>query len=226
MCIWEEITKAGNIDADGEYIAKKHILLYNYGNKNILRGVKLLIYCVEDDDSIRELMLYTLKASGFQGQGFSEAESFWQALAKEKPELVMLDVMLPGEDGISILKKLRGNGATAGIPVIMATAKGTEYDKVLGLDSGADDYLAKPFGMMEMVSRVRAVLRRSTKETHVFLQLIYTNQLYPHYYKWLPMIHHLRFFGPIQVPVQSSLRFVLQLYNQYWMTILFLVSLS
>ena len=82
-----------------------------------------MIYCVEDDDSIRELMLYTLKASGFQGQGFSEAESFWQALAKEKPELVMLDVMLPGEDGISILKKLRGNGATADIPVIMATAK-------------------------------------------------------------------------------------------------------
>ena len=119
-----------------------------------------MIYCVEDDDSIRDLMLYTLKASGFQGQGFSEAESFWQALAKEKPELVMLDVMLPGEDGISILKKLRGNGATAGIPVIMATAKGTEYDKVLGLDSGADDYLAKPFGMMEMVSRVKAVLRR------------------------------------------------------------------
>ena len=123
-----------------------------------------MIYCVEDDDSIRDLMLYTLKASGFQGQGFSEAESFWQALAKEKPELVMLDVMLPGEDGISILKKLRGNGATAGIPVIMATAKGTEYDKVLGLDSGADDYLAKPFGMMEMVSRIKAVLRRSKSE--------------------------------------------------------------
>lgn len=123
-----------------------------------------MIYCVEDDDSIRELMLYTLKASGFQGQGFSEAESFWQALVKEKPELVMLDVMLPGEDGISILKKLRDNGATADIPVIMATAKGTEYDKVLGLDSGADDYLAKPFGMMEMVSRIKAVLRRSKSE--------------------------------------------------------------
>ena len=125
-----------------------------------------MIYCVEDDDSIRELMLYTLKASGFQGQGFSEAESFWQALAKEKPELVMLDVMLPGEDGISILKKLRSSGATADIPVIMATAKGTEYDKVLGLDSGADDYLAKPFGMMEMVSRVKAVLRRANR-THI-----------------------------------------------------------
>ena len=123
-----------------------------------------MIYCVEDDDSILELMLYTLKASGFQGQGFSEAESFWQALTKEKPELIMLDVMLPGEDGISILKKLRCNGATADIPVIMATAKGTEYDKVLGLDSGADDYLAKPFGMMEMVSRIKAVLRRSKSE--------------------------------------------------------------
>ena len=120
-----------------------------------------MIYCVEDDESIRELMLYTLKASGFQGRGFEDATGFWPALEEEKPRLIMLDVMLPGEDGITILRKLRENPATADIPVIMATAKGTEYDKVLGLDSGADDYLAKPFGMMEMISRIKAVLRRS-----------------------------------------------------------------
>lgn len=126
-----------------------------------------MIYCVEDDDSIRELMLYTLKASGFEGRGFAEAGVLWQALEAAKagrepmPRLIMLDIMLPGEDGISILQKLRANAATASVPVIMATAKGTEYDKVKGLDLGADDYLAKPFGMMEMVSRIKAVLRRS-----------------------------------------------------------------
>ena len=126
-----------------------------------------MIYCVEDDDSIRELMLYTLKASGFQGRGFPEAAEFWQAIElagtgrEPVPRLIMLDIMLPGEDGISILQKLRANAVTARVPVIMATAKGTEYDKVKGLDLGADDYLAKPFGMMEMVSRIKAVLRRS-----------------------------------------------------------------
>ena len=124
-----------------------------------------MIYCVEDDESIRELMLYTLKASGFQGRGFEDATGFWPALEEQKPRLIMLDVMLPGEDGITILRKLRENPATADIPVIMATAKGTEYDKVLGLDSGADDYLAKPFGMMEMISRIKAVLRRSEGTT-------------------------------------------------------------
>ncbi|MDD7677164.1 MAG: winged helix-turn-helix domain-containing protein [Anaerovibrio sp.] len=126
-----------------------------------------MIYCVEDDDSIRELMLYTLKASGFQGRGFPEAAEFWQAIElagtgrEPVPRLIMLDIMLPGEDGISILQKLRANAVTARVPVIMATAKGTEYDKVKGLDLGADDYLAKPFGMMEMISRIKAVLRRS-----------------------------------------------------------------
>ena len=126
-----------------------------------------MIYCVEDDDSIRELMLYTLKESGFQGRGFPEAAEFWQAIElagtgrEPVPRLIMLDIMLPGEDGISILQKLRADGVTADVPVIMATAKGTEYDKVKGLDLGADDYLAKPFGMMEMVSRIKAVLRRS-----------------------------------------------------------------
>lgn len=120
-----------------------------------------MIYCVEDDSSIRELMIYTLKASGYAAEGFENSEELYGAISKEIPQLIMLDIMLPGEDGISVLKRLRANAKTAGIPVIMASAKGTEYDKVIGLDFGADDYLAKPFGMMEMVSRVRAVLRRS-----------------------------------------------------------------
>ena len=120
-----------------------------------------MIYCVEDDDSIRELMVYALMSSGFQAAGFADGPSFWQAMEETKPELILLDIMLPGEDGISILRKLRAGAHTETLPVIMATAKGAEYDKVLGLDSGADDYLVKPFGMMEMVSRVKAVLRRS-----------------------------------------------------------------
>lgn len=120
-----------------------------------------MIYCVEDEDSIRELMLYTLSMAGFEATGFSESTSFWRAMESEQPQLIMLDVMLPGEDGISVLRKLRASSAASEIPVIMATARGTEYDKVTGLDLGADDYLCKPFGMMEMVSRVKAVLRRT-----------------------------------------------------------------
>ncbi len=120
-----------------------------------------MIYCVEDDAGIRNMMIYTLQASGLEAQGFPESGAFWDALEARKPSLILLDIMLPGEDGIQILQKLRTRPASADIPVIMATAKGTEYDKVLGLDLGADDYLAKPFGMMEMVSRVKAVLRRS-----------------------------------------------------------------
>ena len=121
-----------------------------------------MIYCVEDDSSIRELMVYTLQASGFEACGFQDAAAFWDMMKEKKPELVILDIMLPGEDGISILKKLRTSPVTEEIPVIMATAKDSEYDTVIGLDSGADDYLSKPFGMMEMVSRIKAVLRRST----------------------------------------------------------------
>lgn len=120
-----------------------------------------MIYCVEDDSSIRELMVYTLQASGFEACGFQDAAAFWEMMKEKKPELVILDIMLPGEDGISILKKLKTSPVTEEIPVIMATAKGSEYDTVIGLDSGADDYLSKPFGMMEMVSRIKAVLRRS-----------------------------------------------------------------
>lgn len=130
-----------------------------------------MIYCVEDDSAIRDLMVYTLKASGFDARGFDSDASFWPALKKQLPELVILDVMLPGEDGMTILHKIRSSPATAGIPVIMATAKDSEYDKVTGLDSGADDYLAKPFGMMEMVSRIRAVLRRTASRQPVRLSL-------------------------------------------------------
>lgn len=118
-----------------------------------------MIFCVEDDNGIRDLMIYALNAAGFEAKGFSDGESFYEALSQSDPELILLDIMLPGEDGIRILKRLRAEGNT--VPVIMATAKGTEYDKVIGLDLGADDYLAKPFGMMELVSRVKALLRRT-----------------------------------------------------------------
>lgn len=124
-----------------------------------------MIFCVEDDISSRELMIYTLKSAGFDAKGFPESTDFWKALETETPELIMLDIMLPGEDGIKILKKLRKKTKTADIPVIMATAKGTEFDKVTGLDTGADDYLVKPFGMMEMISHIKAVLRRTAPKT-------------------------------------------------------------
>ena len=124
-----------------------------------------MIYCVEDDQGIRDLMLYTLKASDFEARGFESGEELYEALETQKPELILLDVMLPGDDGITILRRLRSTEETKDVPVIIASAKGTEYDKVIGLDLGADDYLAKPFGMMEMISRVRAVLRRSRSST-------------------------------------------------------------
>ena len=128
-----------------------------------------MIYIVEDDGSIRELVGYALQTSGFETAGFSDSKAFWPAVEQRLPELVLLDIMLPGEDGISILGKLKKQNATRAIPVIMATAKGTEYDKVMGLDLGADDYLVKPFGMMEMVSRVKAVLRRVTPKSNALL---------------------------------------------------------
>lgn len=120
-----------------------------------------MIYCVEDDESIREMEVYTLRQTGFEAEGFADSSAFFAALDGRLPELVLLDVMLPGKDGIAILKALRANPRTRDIPVVMATARGAEYDKVAALDLGADDYLAKPFGMMEMASRVRAVLRRA-----------------------------------------------------------------
>ena len=123
-----------------------------------------MIYCVEDDSSIRDLMVYTLQASGFQACGFPGSIPFWDMMNKNKPTLIMLDIMLPGEDGISILKKLKASPDYKDIPVIMATAKDSEYDTVIGLNAGADDYLSEPFGMMEMVSRINAVLRRTSPE--------------------------------------------------------------
>ncbi len=123
-----------------------------------------MIYCVEDDSNIRELVVYTLNTTGMNACGFEDGKSFKEALASETPELVLLDIMLPGEDGLSILKELKSSPQTKDIPVIMVTAKGSEYDKVLGLDEGADDYVAKPFSMMELASRIKAVLRRAKKE--------------------------------------------------------------
>ena len=120
-----------------------------------------MIYCVEDDKSIREIEMYTLQSTGFETKGFEDGHSFFEELKEKKPDLILLDVMLPDEDGISILTKLKKNPYTNDIPVIIASAKGEEYDKIKGLDTGADDYLAKPFGMMEMISRIKAVLRRS-----------------------------------------------------------------
>ena len=124
-----------------------------------------MIYYVEDEKNIRELVEYALLANGFEIRCFADGVSFWQGLREEKnPELILLDIMLPGENGMEILHRLKETAATKDIPVIMVTAKGSEYDKVLGLDSGADDYIAKPFGMMELVSRIKAVLRRTQKE--------------------------------------------------------------
>lgn len=124
-----------------------------------------MIYYVEDEKNIRELVEYALLANGFEIRCFADGVSFWQGLREEKnPELILLDIMLPGENGMEILHRLKENAATKHIPVIMVTAKGSEYDKVLGLDSGADDYIAKPFGMMELISRIKAVLRRTQKE--------------------------------------------------------------
>ena len=120
-----------------------------------------MIYCVEDDAGIRELVVYTLQNTGLEARGFADGEALFAALREQNPDLLLLDIMLPGEDGISILRRLRAVRETAKLPVILLTAKNTEYDKVVGLDSGADDYVAKPFGMMELVARIRAVLRRT-----------------------------------------------------------------
>jgi two-component system alkaline phosphatase synthesis response regulator PhoP len=119
-----------------------------------------MIWCVDDDNTIRDIEVYTLTQTGFEAKGFADGISMLEALKTEKPELIVLDIMLPGKDGVEILKEIRSNPETRKIPVIMATAKGTEMDKIQGLDTGADDYLVKPFGVMEMVSRIKAVLRR------------------------------------------------------------------
>lgn len=123
-----------------------------------------MIWCVEDDSSILDIELYALNFAGFEARGFSDGNSFWEALKTEKPELVILDVMLPGMDGLELLARMKESAEFCSIPVIMATAKGQEYDRIKGLDSGADDYMVKPFSVMEMVSRVKAVLRRSQSQ--------------------------------------------------------------
>lgn len=126
-----------------------------------LKGVTAMIYVLEDDPSIRKLVTYTLNSQGMESQGFECPSQFWHAMEEKLPSLVLLDIMLPEEDGLHILKRLRSAPSTARLPVIMLTAKGTEYDKVVGLDLGADDYIAKPFGMMELMARIRAALRHS-----------------------------------------------------------------
>lgn len=123
-----------------------------------------MIYIVEDDENIRELVVYTLKSTGFEAEGFERGDRSGGALKTRMPSLVLLDIMLPEEDGLTILKRLRTDPRTKRLPIMMLTAKGTEYDKVLGLDGGADDYIAKPFGMMELVARIRALLRRTADE--------------------------------------------------------------
>lgn len=120
-----------------------------------------MIFFVEDDDSIRELVLYTLNNAGYEAKGFARPSLFWEAMKSETPRLILLDIMLPEEDGLQILRRLRAASSTHQIPIMMLTAKGTEYDKVIGLDYGADDYLPKPFGMMELIARVKALLRRA-----------------------------------------------------------------
>ena len=123
-----------------------------------------MIFCVDDDNTIREIEVYTLLQTGFEAKGLSDGEALFKALKTETPDLIVLDIMLPGKDGMEILKEIRSNPETERIPVIMATAKGTEIDKIQGLDKGADDYLVKPFGPMEMVARIKAVLRRCKRE--------------------------------------------------------------
>lgn len=123
-----------------------------------------MIYLLEDDDSIRDFVIYTLVSQGMEARGFDRPSAFWAGMEESVPSLVLLDIMLPEEDGMSVLKKLRENPHTRKMPVIMLTAKSTEYDKVMGLDAGADDYIAKPFGMMELLSRIRALLRRTAAE--------------------------------------------------------------
>lgn len=142
-----------------------------------------MIYCVEDDSNIRDLVVYTLESTGIKACGFEDGKAFVEALAFETPELVLLDIMLPGEDGLTILKKLKSSSRTKDIPVIMVTAKGSEYDKVVGLDSGADDYITKPFGMMELVSRVKAVLRRSSRNEKKDEIVVGQLKIYPNKHK-------------------------------------------
>lgn len=129
------------------------------------------IYCVEDESNIRELLVYTLEATGFKAKGFADGKGLWAALKEQIPDMILLDLMLPGEDGYSILEKLKKDENTRDIPIIMVTAKDAEYDKVKGLEAGADDYITKPFGMMEFVARIKAVLRRTNRNSNTDKEL-------------------------------------------------------
>lgn len=124
-----------------------------------------MVYLIEDDTNIRELVLYTLHSTGMEAQGFATPTAFWKAVGTQVPQLILLDIMLPEEDGLSILRRLRRQAETSAVPVILLTAKDSEYDKVIGLDSGADDYITKPFGMMELLARIKAQLRRSDRQS-------------------------------------------------------------
>ena len=124
-----------------------------------------MIYLVEDEENIRELVVYTLNSAGLETKGFERASEFWKSVETDVPSLLLLDIMLPDEDGLSVLKKIRSDRKLKKLPVILLTAKGSEYDKVIGLDAGADDYIPKPFGMMELIARVKALLRRTAPET-------------------------------------------------------------
>lgn len=138
-----------------------------------------MIYVLEDDNSIREFVVYTLCHMEMEAKGFHKPSEFWVETERKIPELVLLDIMLPEEDGLSVLKKLRENEKYKDVPVIMLTAKNTEYDKVLGLDAGADDYVAKPFGMMELVARIKALLRRTSKESQEKIYFVGQLKVYP-----------------------------------------------
>ena len=142
-----------------------------------------MIFCVEDDSNIRELVIYTLETTGFKARGFEDGKEFLEALALETPELILLDIMLPGMDGLELLSKLKASPKNRDIPVIMLTAKGAEYDKVKALDAGADDYVTKPFGMMELVSRVKAVLRRSRRDDKKDEIIVGDLKIYPNKHK-------------------------------------------
>lgn len=130
-----------------------------------------MIHILEDDASIRKLVVYTLTRQGMEAEGFERPSQFWRAIRERKPDLLLLDIMLPEEDGLQVLQRLRNDPAYKKLPVLMLTAKGTEYDKVLGLDQGADDYITKPFGMMELMARIRAALRHTSQEEHTVIQL-------------------------------------------------------
>ena len=138
-----------------------------------------MIYLLEDDESIRKLVTYTLQHAGYEAAGLSCPSAFWAAMKRQTPELVLLDIMLPEEDGLSVLKKLRGSALWRELPVVMLTAKNAEYDRVVGLDAGADDYISKPFGMMELLARVRAVLRRTEKKPQEQQWQVGPLQVYP-----------------------------------------------